>query len=121
MTKLDPNELVVMFCNKRTFGNFPEGALPDDAVVITEILKDEQIIVVSLNEFEKWLSEIESPEEDEVSIMICNRKTAKKMFKNDYYDKYLVLSEQINENQTVLASLDEFREWLIDGDQPLRA
>lgn len=51
------DEPVVMFCSRETYKVFPEGEIPEEAVVLTEVLKDNEIIVVPRAEFLEWLYE----------------------------------------------------------------
>ena len=54
---IEKDELVVMFCNKNTYAGFPENTFSEEAVVLTELLQDGQIIVVPAREFVDWLYE----------------------------------------------------------------
>ena len=51
---MKPDEIVVSFMNARTRKELPE--LPDEVVVITELVKDGEIVVVPKDEFLEWLN-----------------------------------------------------------------
>ena len=50
----DKNEIVVCFCHPNTA---KELGLPNDVAVTTGLIKEEQIFVVSRDEFLEWLKE----------------------------------------------------------------
>ena len=51
---MKPDEIVVSFMNARTRKDLSE--LPDEVVVLTELVKDGEIVVAPKDEFLEWLN-----------------------------------------------------------------
>ena len=54
---INKDEEVVMFCNRETFEEFPKGRIPMEAVILTELLEDQHVIMIPKAEFLEWLDE----------------------------------------------------------------